>query len=308
MIALALALVTVGARADNCAFASPFHSLMTTLTNQYCTTSDMTCTTTNCGCSSCCEITPGTCEAQRNMATACGTDRVYNDVSNIRASTATTSNYDSVCCIASPTCASHTCSAGMKKKSSNDNFKCNSRVCSDSECCEADDTRCYGLAIGAAAISCPTGKYYSDSSNGAAATSTTYEDNCCMAVATCSTHTCAAWETTKSGATGTTQCLKGTGTASCGGTCCEDDTTKCKGARMHLSVMGANLCAASEFQDPAKNNVAVSAAADWKSSCCTAKNTCQSFKDYDYAASGAHEMQKPAGVLFAIAGLFALAK
>jgi len=250
-------------------------------------------------------------------STACGADRVYNSASaSTRAAAATTSNYDSVCCVAKTTCSSHTCSAGMKKKDSISDFKCSMLGCNDNECCQADNARCYGLASmmsmggctsATGCSSCPSGKYYNpQSKNGVTSTSTDFEANCCTAVATCGDVTCAAWEMKKSSTTDATQCSMGT--ASC--SCCEDNTAKCKGAKAHLSTTAAQQCAASEFEDPAKYAMAVSAAADWKSTCCTASTTCQSFKDHvPDQASGVDKMQKPEGVLFlVIGGLLALAK
>jgi len=93
----------------------------------------------------------------------------------------------------------------------------------------------------------------------------------------------------------------------CGYICCEDDTTKCVGAKAHLNVTTAQDCdATTEFQDMAKAAVAVSTAAGWKAACCTAKTTCTAFAGHSYSgsASGAKQMQKPAtSLLLLVAGV-----
>jgi len=307
MLALVLALAT-SAKADNCNRAAPYISLKTgTLDNLHCPAADLTCDTTSCGCANeCCETKPSSCEQIKT--TACGTGRTYTGDSATRALAATAANFDTVCCVAKPTCSTHTCSAGMKMKAAASlPTTCTMHTCTDSECCEPDNTKCYGLAptlqaggCSSSCGSCAAAKVYDyENKHGVAATSATFSDNCCITTTTttqanCGMHTCEAWEKTPSGVTTSTSCIGGVST--CAPTCCEDDTAKCKGAKTHLNTTTAQQCdSTTEFQDPTKHGVAVSAAADWKAACCTAKTTCTAFGAHSYSgqASGAEAMQKP---------------
>jgi hypothetical protein len=99
----------------------------------------------------------------------------------------------------------------------------------------------------------------------------------------------------------------------CEGNCCQDDVGKCKGFYTNATLTTAQNCdSTTEFTDPSKYSVTVTAVADYKGACCTAKATCTSFKSHSYAgsASGAEKMQKPTtGLLLLVAGaVFTVAK
>jgi hypothetical protein len=90
------------------------------------------------------------------------------------------SDWKAQCCSKKAKCTSVTCPAGMKDATDKANIECAGTQCGLGECCEADTTKCYGVAA-----TCPASKFRDESKAGTAATSADFETNCCSDRAKC---------------------------------------------------------------------------------------------------------------------------
>jgi len=134
------------------------------------------CSTSTCFNSACCDPCTDCCMSMMTSGTSCPAATHY--MSSTTAG-ATAANFEANCCAVKKTCDA-TCSAGMKQKAAYATIKCASSICSASECCETDATKC--LAVTAA---CDANSFKDTAKNGVAGTTATVQTACCSAKTTC---------------------------------------------------------------------------------------------------------------------------
>merc|ERR1711959_237520 len=112
----------------------------------------------------------------------------------LKAIKADQSDFDTVCCATKPLCSSYTCLAGRKAKAGAATISCagnnKNGVCTATECCDLDTTKCLGAVAGAtgAAKYCVAATHVFDVTKAGTAVKADYTDfiaNCCILRTNC---------------------------------------------------------------------------------------------------------------------------
>jgi len=256
----------------------------------YCAGTSLTCTANNCICATaCCDVKVNTCQ-WASQSTSCGSDKHSPHSKRTVAVKADKSDFVTQCCVAKKTC-DITCPTGMKDKTDKATSKCDGDTCDLAECCQYDDTKCFGKMNTGTTCGTLT-KVYDPTKAGV--TVTTYATDCCKTAVKCSTYTCpAGYKADQSKAT--KDCF---GPACTQGECCTVDTTKCAGVTPDA---GQTCDVTTEL---AGNPGAAAGPATYKAKCCVFKATCQAFKEGGSTSAGAVKQQVPALLALLAVGVF----
>lgn len=112
------------------------------------------------------------CATDEGMSTAKLTNIVKEDASDFKAQ----------CCDTKVKCDTATCKPGKKLKENAGTTTCDNVPCDedDGDCCEKDDTTCYGIEL-----YCADGSMLPKSKRGVQATTATFNETCCFEQTTC---------------------------------------------------------------------------------------------------------------------------